>query len=236
MARAAARNAARRACAPRRGRFQRSGSGLRRYGDLEFGLPVFHASVQFAHAPPRLSIEQLKDRIALAIAHEKELVIDPDFFSALREHLPRIGAIDILLKRGRSDNELTRYRYDVVMHVGEKAMPAEEKVVEWKKSVGSTADVCSHLGDRRLASLRIVGVPNRRLAHDLAAVRTLEEMKGQRTVADLRQLVEASDVDGEDPEAFRLLGEAHGYETQIGWTSDARDGRFNVRFVDQARA
>ena len=43
-------------------------------------LPVFHASVQLAHAPPRLSIEQLKDRIARAIAHEKELVIDPDFF------------------------------------------------------------------------------------------------------------------------------------------------------------
>ena len=63
-------------------------------------------------------------RIALAIAHEKELVIDPDFFLALRERLPRIGAVDILLKRGRSDNELTHYRYDVVLHVGEAAVPA----------------------------------------------------------------------------------------------------------------
>ena len=199
-------------------------------------LPVFHTSVQLAHAAPRLSIEQLKDRIALAIAHEKELVIDPDFFLALRERLPRIGAVDILLKRGRSDNELTRYRYDVVLHVGGPAAATEEKVLEWKKAVGSAADVCSQLGERRLASLRIANVPNRRLARDLAAVRTLEEMNGQRTVADLRQLAEASDVDGEDPEAFWALGEAHGHETQISWTSDARDGRFDVRFVDRTRA
>ena len=67
----------------------------------------FTPRCELAHAAPRLSLEQLKDRVALAIAHEKELVIDPDFFLALREHLPRIGAVDILLKRGRSDNELT---------------------------------------------------------------------------------------------------------------------------------
>ena len=207
-------------------------------GDIRhLGLvPVFHTSVQLAHAAPRLSLEQLKDRVALAIAHEKELVIDPDFFLALREHLPRIGAVDILLKRGRSDNELMRYRYDVVLHVGEAAIPTEEKVLEWGKCLGTAADVCSHLGDRRIASLRIAGVPNRRLAQDLAAVRTLEEMNGQRTVADLRQLAERSDVDGEDPEAFWRLGEAHGYETQISWTSRARDGHFDVRFVDRARA
>ena len=56
-------------------------------------------------------------------------------------------------------------------------------------------------------------------------------MNGQRTVADLRQLTEESDTDGEDPEAFWALGEAHGYETKISWTSGARDGRFDVRFV-----
>ena len=96
-------------------------------------MPVFHsARCNLPTRAPRLSIEQLKDRIALAIAHEKELVIDPDFFLALREHLPRIGAVDILLKRGRSDNELTRYRYDVVLHVGEPAGASEEKVLEWK--------------------------------------------------------------------------------------------------------
>ena len=74
-----------------------------------------------------MSTEELKDRIARAVAEEKELLIDPNFFIALREHLPQIGSVDILLKRGRTDNELTRYRYDVVLHVGEVAtLEAEE--------------------------------------------------------------------------------------------------------------
>ena len=41
----------------------------------------------------------------------------------LREHLPRIGDVEILLKRGHRDNELTRYRYDVVLHVGDARFP-----------------------------------------------------------------------------------------------------------------
>ena len=58
---------------------------------------------------PRLTVEQLRESVARALAREKELLVDPDFFAALREHPPRIGAVDVQLKRGRSDNELTRY-------------------------------------------------------------------------------------------------------------------------------
>ena len=34
--------------------------------------------------------------------------------------LPRIGRVEIRPKRGPADNELTRFRYDVVLHVGER--------------------------------------------------------------------------------------------------------------------
>ena len=112
-----------------------------------------------------------------------------------------------------------------------------------RKRKCSNGEMPRHGGRRLLASRRQahrVTAYRRRAepsaGEDLAAVRTLEEMNGQRTVADLRQLAERSDVDGEDPEAFWRLGEAHGYETQISWTSRARDGHFDVRFVDRARA
>jgi SAM-dependent methyltransferase len=100
-------------------------------GDIRhFGLlSVFHTSVQLAQAVPGLSTSQLKDRITLAAAQEKELVIDPEFFFALREHLPRIGSVEILLKRGRSDNELTRYRYDAVLHIGGELAASEPKEI-----------------------------------------------------------------------------------------------------------
>ena len=121
-------------------------------------LPVFHSSVQLYQAPSHLSVEQLKDRLARAVSHEKELVVDPDFFLALRDALPRIGSVDILLKRGRSDNELMRYRYDVVLHVGEAATPDVEEALEWKTGDCSPADISRYLEQKRPISLRIGNV------------------------------------------------------------------------------
>ncbi len=52
-------------------------------------------------------------------ADESELVIDPQFFLDLRQRLPKITAVSITPKRGRSRNELTRFRYDVVLHTAD---------------------------------------------------------------------------------------------------------------------
>src|SRR5262249_12325999 len=70
-------------------------------GDIRhFGLiRLFHSSVQLARAPADLTVEQLRHRIRQAVGREKELTIDPRFFSALPYHLPRINRVDILLKR-----------------------------------------------------------------------------------------------------------------------------------------
>ena len=56
---------------------------------------------------------------ALAIEQEKELVIDPLFFRELQWILPRITGMEVMAKRSAANNELTRYRYDVVLRVGE---------------------------------------------------------------------------------------------------------------------
>jgi thioesterase domain-containing protein/SAM-dependent methyltransferase/acyl carrier protein len=199
-------------------------------------LPVFHTSVQFAQAAPHLSAEQLKDRIALALAQEKELIVDPEFFLAVQQRLPQIGSVDILLKRGRSNNELTRYRYDVVLHVGKPAAAGAEEKLEWKPGANSLAEISTRLGTRRLASLRMGNVPNRRLSRDLNIVEAIEVAEGQRNVGDLRQLLEECKIEGEDPEVFWALGEKHGYETRISWAADRHNGRYDVLFVDPRAA
>jgi acyl carrier protein len=207
-------------------------------GDIRhFGLlRVFHASVQLAQAAPNMSTEELKDRLARAIAEEKELVIDPDFFIALQKHLPQIGSVDILLKRGRTDNELTRYRYDAVLHVGEVATLEAEETLEWKVGESLLAHISARLGARQLASFHISNVPNRRLSRDLAATRILEVSEQHRNIGELRKLIEESESDGEDPEAFWALGKTHGYETKISWAAGSQEGHFSVLFIDLARA
>ncbi|GAH91521.1 unnamed protein product, partial [marine sediment metagenome] len=41
---------------------------------------------------------------------EKELLVDPDYFTTLGY------GVDLRTKRGHHHNELTRHRYDVVLH------------------------------------------------------------------------------------------------------------------------
>lgn len=87
-------------------------------------LAAFHASVQLAKADPNSTVRSLRRRIGLAIEQEQELVIDPQFFVGLARSLPRIAGGEIMAKRGDADNELTRYRYDVVLHVGDPGAAA----------------------------------------------------------------------------------------------------------------
>jgi amino acid adenylation domain-containing protein len=88
-----------------------------------------------------------------AIAPEGELLLDPDFWDALD-----LGEVDLLVKRGTHHNELSRYRYDVVIRKGTLPEPIAERVVQFE----SMSDLADQLA-RRPARLRVTGVPNARL-------------------------------------------------------------------------
>ena len=109
-------------------------------------LHAFHASIQLARAPGDLSRDRLQQRVHQHMNQDQELVIDPAFFVALRRTVPRITDVQILPKPGRFDNELSRYRYDVVLHV---ECPAPVEPVsgwrDWRREGLTLADVRAEL-------------------------------------------------------------------------------------------
>jgi len=91
-------------------------------------LQAFHTSVQLSQALCSLPKAQLQQRVQERMMQDKELVIDPAFFTALKQHLPQINQLQIQLKRGRYHNEFTRFRYDVILHVGTEVYPTLEPI------------------------------------------------------------------------------------------------------------
>ena len=83
-------------------------------------LSAFHGSVQLHQAPLSLTKEQLKQRIEKATIQEGQMAIDPDFFLALQEYLPQISHVQIQIRRGRYHNEMSKFRYDAILHVGKE--------------------------------------------------------------------------------------------------------------------
>ena len=51
------------------------------------------------------------------MAEEQELLLDPALFEAVRARMPRLGRVEVQVKRGEYDNEVSRFRYDVVLHL-----------------------------------------------------------------------------------------------------------------------
>src|SRR5262249_2349396 len=95
-------------------------------------LNAFHMGIQLGRAPASSDVGELRRHVENAVTLERELVIDPMLFHALPETITRIRHVDAQWKRGRAVNELTRYRYDVVLHLDEPpAAPRTIVDLDW---------------------------------------------------------------------------------------------------------
>src|SRR4030095_1825368 len=103
-------------------------------------LEAYHASVKLHQAPANLGLDELAARVKQRVAQEEELVVDPAFFVALKKHLPRIQRVEISPKRGAARNELGKFRYQVVLHVEERAATESgETWLDWQEA-GASVD------------------------------------------------------------------------------------------------
>jgi amino acid adenylation domain-containing protein len=193
-------------------------------------LKAFHASVQCHRANERTKKAQLRHLIENDVKLEGELVIDPAFFVALKDADDRISDVEIFLKRGRYQNELTRFRYDVFLHVEAKDSASPPEVwLDWKKERSSLADLGGRLASRPRA-LGVRGVPNARWVAAVQALAWLASEEGPETLEGYREAV-ASTADGAvEPEALWSLAEQHGCALELSYSNAGCDVRMDALF------
>jgi hypothetical protein len=95
------------------------------------------------------------------LAGENELLLDPDFFASLPSLIPALASVDLRVKRARHHNELSRYRYDAVLHTVPAATRTPQ-VLRWGADVPDLDALRVRLAGRT-GPLRLTGVPNGRL-------------------------------------------------------------------------
>ncbi|MGH3937020.1 MAG: condensation domain-containing protein, partial [Pseudonocardiaceae bacterium] len=175
--------------------------------------------------------------VEAAVAWEGELLLDPDFFPALQQLIPDIGGLDLRIKRARYHNELSRYRYDVVLRkVPVPPSPAPAPQLHWGTEIEGLKALSEHLALQRPARLHIRGVPNARLASDLTALRKLDQGELDQEPglgAALRTRYGGNLASGMlDPEALHELGTELGYHVATTWSGERYDGSVDVEFAD----
>ncbi|HEY9741969.1 MAG TPA: amino acid adenylation domain-containing protein [Coleofasciculaceae cyanobacterium] len=201
-------------------------------------LQAFHASVQLYQAEPSLTCEQLRQRVQMQMFQETELVIDPVFFTALKQRFPQISDVQIQLMRGRHHNELTQFRYNAILYIGDKIDPpyqgGSKKESEWLDWCGdklTVATVRQLLMENQPEMLGITSVHNARV---MAAAKTAEWLSGAeefKTASQMREALQELQNLGVDPEDFWALANELPYSVDISWSDSTTEGRYDVAFV-----
>ncbi len=193
-------------------------------------LETFHASVQLAQSPPSLSITELQQRIQRNLNQDSELVIDPAFFSALQQRFPQIHHVQIQVKRGQYHNELTQFRYDVTLHIGNavttKVVP---QWLDWQQDNLTLPILQEFLTTDQPEILGVKNIPNGRLQTEIKLLDLLTSLPQQATVGELQQklVTRESSI---DPEVVWNWEQTLPYKIHINW-SQTNQGNYDVVFV-----
>ncbi|MFE7309674.1 amino acid adenylation domain-containing protein, partial [Streptomyces sp. NPDC057546] len=203
-------------------------------GDVR-NLRLLHplaAAVQLHRAGDGADRAAVRRAVEQAVRVEKELLVDPDFFTVLRKHGTDIGAVAVEVKRGRHHNELTRYRYDVTLHKPPVAPETPSRSVElaWARQIAGPAGLRELLAQPPAEVLRITGVPNRRVVREAALARAVQD--GDGPLAELLERLHApEECDLPDPEDFHALGREFGRAVAVTRSATAADA-VDVVFAD----
>jgi amino acid adenylation domain-containing protein len=211
---------------------------LRNHGTLD----LFHMAVQSHRGEPDASALSVLDLVNAKKRLEGELLLAPAFWINLAGELPRIAHVEIKPKRGFSDNELTEFRYEVLLHCDRH--PYSDFAGEVRAWSGLSGPdeldpaLAALVQKPERDALAVATIPYSRLVPYRIMSALAEESCLSETPLTLerlrremeRGLASATPADcGLNPEEIYALAEGHGLRAHI--TLDVNDSAFlNVIF------
>ena len=167
----------------------------------------------------RLSLAKLQERAAVTefswlvdqeMMKEEELCFTPDYFYQLPEQFPEISHVEIRWKEGDYVNELSLYRFTVILHVGLEKEVSERPWSEWD-SLKNAAD---QLFENLPPVIAISGIPNPRLWKERQLLQGLRDHTAVN-VRDLIRAVEQPDVENEKVTQLLEIAKKKGYQVSM---------------------
>lgn len=127
-------------------------------------LEIFHRDVIEMREKGQISAAELAQRVAQAVRSERELLVSPELFANLPAMFPQITRVDVMLRDGRYVNEMTRYRFDVTLHIGmNEDVPVSPNEVDWAEQGLGIASLRQQLKTTEGTVQRFNNIPNGRL-------------------------------------------------------------------------
>ncbi|MFI6210226.1 amino acid adenylation domain-containing protein, partial [Streptomyces sp. NPDC051041] len=156
----------------------------------------------------------LRRSIGRALLHENELLVHPSWFTARTGPGAPFTAVDVQVKRGGYRNELSRYRYDAVLHTDPAAAQASPAGGHGLDGSPSPEQLRRTLSTDRPVEVRVAAIPDERTARQVLAAGRLDE--GAEPARAARALADDAPVPGAvDPEDLYALAAELGYRVAV---------------------
>lgn len=198
-------------------------------------LRAYHASVRLQKARPEMSRSEFQAQVAEAMDREEELVIDEQFFFKLQLHFPQIKDVRVSLKAAPCHNELTGFRYNVILKLGVPNPGLEADWQSWSPGSLSSESLYHWINSEHESIWGIRNIPNLRLLRERRTVEWMDGTRGQDTVGAFLYAEESEPVvlseTGLDPATvYRWAAEAN-VDCRITWSRGTTLGAFDVCFL-----
>ncbi len=168
-------------------------------------LNAFHKKLLEATTGREVSDRQVEQ----SVRKEEELVIDPEWFLALKKTMPAIAEARIMPKAEHSPNEFTSFRYDAILSTG--SSPATE--VEWQ-----------HWQEENWTKTKL-----RQVLSEKPPLLALQAVRNS--------LIDPSKGDAAiQPSDCFDLGEEYNYQVRVSWANSDETGIFDVAFLQDKDA
>ena len=198
-------------------------------------LPAFQLSKVLARDAPDSRATDVRGRVEAGINSETELVLDPGFFAALLQRSKRVTAVEIDLKPSAISNELTRFRYDVVIRIeGSLAEPVAGETLRFDPQSGFSA-IEQAVDRARQKPVHVLGVPNTRTIGLCRALEALADPDRDVTLGALAQLANGNTIGALDPAQVYDCAVSGGVACAIDWNAGRPDHFDVVLWADGPR-
>ena len=196
-------------------------------------LRAYHASVQLYKASPEMPLEELRQRINKAQQSEEELVLDPFFSMRSLIAGKESGRGAAGPKFGDYDNELSRFRYDVTLNIGnKKSVEDPDRWLAWDHEGRWQQELRNILSIAPSSSVGVRGIRDGRVASAVAALQLIENQDANGTAGEV--IAASAAVRGEDPNLILQLASGAGVEVQ--WRTFSSSGTCEAIFNPRWRA
>ena len=175
-------------------------------------LEAFKLQLNLQKLPLSLTVNEFLWTAGQEVIKEEELLFSPEYFYNFLSVHPGITHIDIQLKRGFYFNELSRYRYDVIIYVG---INKETYEPEWQpmETPGQTKHAIEQVQNReRIIAFK--NVPNPRLTREKLLSGALKNNIAG-TVGELQKICAKGDRDALNVKEILKLASEAGYHISL---------------------